>query len=157
MSTSPQHPFVVELADGAIVGGAQTEADAVVLAGAAFARTGLQANVRDGAGGTVTAQIGLENADQPTLAVGPQIASLNPATTPVGLPPQILTVTGTGFDEGSEILWNSGVVPTTYESATELRARLDVEAGSGVSGDQISVQVRDSQGYASNIVYFAWE
>lgn len=157
MSTSVQHPFTVELADGAVVGGAANEADAVVLAGAVFARSGLQANVRDSTGGQITAQVGLENPEQPEVQIGPQIVAINPETTPVGLPPQVLTVTGSGFDEGSEILWDSGVVPTTYESASELRARLDVEAGSGVSGDMIGVQVRDSQGYASNIVYFAWE
>jgi hypothetical protein len=150
----PVHPFTVELADGGVAGGASSEANAVVLAAALFSRTGLQVTVKDDAG-TALAVLGQASVDFEEPLVGPQIGSLDPATGDPGLPPQVLVVNGFGFDEGSVILWDGVKLATTFESESELRARLELEGG--VTGGSISVQVTDAQGYASNTVYFTWE
>jgi hypothetical protein len=149
--------YTVELADGAEAGGATSEADAVVLAAAVYNRTGLQALVKDESG-NVVAQIGLSQSDSdPQPAQGPYIDEIDPPTGPVGMPPQVLVVFGSDFDEQSVISWDGVALATTYESDNELRARLEIEPGSVVSTDTVAVTVEDSQGYVSNTVYFTWE
>ena len=50
--------------------------------------------------------------------------SLSPARTSAGTGPLTLSVTGTGFVPGSEVRWNGSARPTTYVSATQLRAAI---------------------------------
>ncbi|NJD10053.1 MAG: hypothetical protein FIB01_06250, partial [Gemmatimonadetes bacterium] len=52
----------------------------------------------------------------------PTVAALNPATATVGGVTFNLTVTGTGFSNGSLVRWNGQDRTTTFVSATELRA-----------------------------------
>jgi hypothetical protein len=157
MEGSPQHPFTVEIEDGTVIGGAQTESDAVTLAAGAVAVVKGTLLVRDSGSGVVTAQIGCIDEPQPSPTIGPVLDSINPASTPVGLPPQVLACTGSQFEEGAEILWGGVAQVTTFHSETEVAARLDVEAGSGVSGDRVAVQVQNPDGNVSGTVYFDWE
>jgi hypothetical protein len=69
-------------------------------------------------------------ATSPTVTVStaintvPTLQSLNPARVSAGMGPLTLSVTGTGFVPGSVVLWNGSSRPTTYVSATQLRAAI---------------------------------
>jgi hypothetical protein len=111
--------------------------------------------VRDSSSGTVTAQIGRDATPQSAPTIGPVLDSLNPASTPIGLPPQVLTCSGSGFVEGAEILWDDVAQVTSYDGPTTVACRLDVPGG--VPGDQVAVQVQNPDGNVSGTVYFVWE
>jgi hypothetical protein len=156
MATSPQHPFTVELQDGTVVGGAQVESDAVTLAAGAVAVARGTLLVRDSSSGSVVAQIGrIREAQEPAPQVGPQLQAINPASTAPGLAPQVLTCTGSGFQDGADILWDGVAQQTTFDDQSSVSARLDIEAGD--SGEQVPVQVRNPDGNTSGTVYFTWE
>jgi hypothetical protein len=157
MEGSPQHPFTVEIEDGTVIGGAQTESDAVTLAAGAVAVVKGTLLVRDSSAGTITAQIGRLDEPQSSPTIGPVLDSINPASTAPGLPPQVLTCTGSQFEEGAEILWGDVAQPTTFHSEAEVSARLDVEPNSGASGERVAVQVQNPDGNVSGTVYFVWE
>lgn len=52
------------------------------------------------------------------------LSSLGPSQTPAGGPSFILTVTGSGFSSGMQVLWNGSSRPTTYLSSTQLSAQI---------------------------------
>lgn len=54
----------------------------------------------------------------------PTVTSLSPAFTNMGGPALILTVNGTGFAAGSQILWRGSPLATNYLSTTQLSAQL---------------------------------
>jgi pimeloyl-ACP methyl ester carboxylesterase len=54
----------------------------------------------------------------------PQITSLTPGSAVAGSGGLTLVVHGSGFDASSSILWNGSPRPTTFVSATELRAEI---------------------------------
>jgi hypothetical protein len=54
----------------------------------------------------------------------PAIASLSPASLPAGSGALTLTVNGTGFVSSSVVQWNGTARPTTFVSATQLRAAI---------------------------------
>jgi len=155
MAASPQHPFAIETEDGTVIGGAQTESDAVTLAAGAVAVVKGTLLVRDTSSGTVTAQIGRSETAQAAPTIGPTLTSINPASTPIGLPPQVLSCTGSGFVEGAEILWGDVAQVTTFNDPTSVACRLDDPKG--IPGDQVAVQVQNPDGNVSGTVYFVWE
>jgi hypothetical protein len=156
MATSPQHPFTVELQDGTVIGGAQTEADAATLAAGAVAVVRGTLLVRDSSSGQVTAQIGrVRDPQEPAPLIGPQLQAINPASAVPGLAPQVLTCTGSGFQDGADILWDGVAQQTTFDDQGSVSARLDIEPGD--SGEQVPVQVRNPDGNTSGTVYFTWE
>ena len=57
-----------------------------------------------------------------TLAAGPTISSLSPASATAGGPAFTLTVNGSGFLEGSTVQWNGSPLATNYFSDTQLTA-----------------------------------
>ena len=69
-------------------------------------------------------------ATSPTVTVSavinavPTLGSMSPARASAGTGPFTLSVTGTGFVPGSEVRWNGSSRPTTYVSATQLRAAI---------------------------------
>jgi len=155
MAASPQHPFAIETEDGTVIGGAQTESDAVTLAAGAVSVVKGTLVVRDTSSGNVTAQIGRDSAPQAPVTIGPVLTSINPASTPIGLPPQVLSCTGSGFVEGAEILWGDVAQVTTFNDPTSVACRLDDPKG--IPGDQVAVQVQNPDGNGSGTVYFVWE
>jgi len=155
MATSPQHPFAVELEDGTVIGGAQVESDAVTLAAGAVAVVRDVLVVRDTGSGTVVAQIGRPTESSPPPMIGPVLESVNPASASPGLAPQVLTCTGSQFEDGATITWDGVSQTTTFHSKTEVAARLDIRPGK--SGEQVPVQVRNPDGNTSGTVYFTWE
>ncbi len=73
-------------------------------------------------------------------------ATIDPPPT-VGQNNYTLTVTGTGFMQGSVVYWDDQPRPTTFVSATELHAAVTADdvgaaAGSGTAGAEMSVSVR---------------
>jgi len=67
-----------------------------------------------------------------TLAEAPTITSLSPSSASAGAAGLTLTVGGRGFVSGSVVRWNGNNRPTTFVSATELRATIsagDLSAG----------------------------
>lgn len=62
----------------------------------------------------------------------PTITSLSPSSATAGGPAFTLTVTGTQFISGSQVLWNGSQAPTTFASSTSL-FRADFSIGSEFS------------------------
>ena len=153
-----EFPFRIETDDGIVIGGAVLSADAVVLAAGAVSVVKATLLVFDAAGVAV-AQIGRGLPDQPLETVGPRLDAVNPASTPLGLPPQIITATGDGFLEGAVIIWEDKPQATTFSSSTELACRLDppLVDPDYEPGETVPVQVRNPDGNISGTVYFAWE
>jgi len=143
-----QQPYAVRAEDGTLVAGATTQPDAVVLAGAVFARAGGFYQVTDDTGALV-AEIGLEQS-QPAAAVGLELTSINPASQENPLL-QILTCSGSGFEEGAEILFDDVRQTTTFNDSTSVSARLDY---TGAPGEKCAIQVRNADGETSNTLYF---
>jgi 6-phosphogluconolactonase (cycloisomerase 2 family) len=57
-------------------------------------------------------------------APAPTVTAIAPLSARAGSPGFILTVTGTGFLPASKVRWNGADRPTSYRSATELRASI---------------------------------
>lgn len=78
----------------------------------------------------------------------PSIVSLAPVTTVAGSAGFTLTVTGSGFNSGSQVRWNGAGLSTTFISASELRA--SVTASNVSAPGTVSVTVyRQSDGAVS--------
>jgi uncharacterized protein (TIGR03437 family) len=73
-----------------------------------------------------------------TLAPAPVITELSPSSATAGGAGFTLTVTGRGFVSGSVVRWNGSDRPTTFASATELRATI---SGSDLTVGTPSVSV----------------
>ena len=71
-------------------------------------------------GGTSTAAAFAINAPNPV----PSITALSPSSTTAGGAAFSLTVNGTGFVNGSVVIWNGAARTTTYVSATQLTAAI---------------------------------
>lgn len=155
MTASPQHPFTVELQDGTVIGGATTASDAVTLAAGAVPVVRGTLLVKDSSSGSVVAQIGRVRETQEPPAIGPQLQTINPVSADPGLAPQVLTCSGSGFQDGADILWDGVAQQTTFDDQSNVSARLDIEPGD--SGEQVPVQVRNPDGNTSGTVYFTWE
>lgn len=69
----------------------------------------------------------------------PTVASVTPAVVTAGSGATELTVAGHNFNAQSEVLVNSGAIPTTYVSGTELRALLPGQSAAAT----LPVQVRN--------------
>ena len=151
------HPFSVETSDGTVIGGAANSADAVVLVAGAVTVVRGTLLVRDTNSGNVIAQIGRIQEEQPGEPLGPQLLSINPASTPVGLPPQILTCEGSGFIEGADILWGGARMTATFHDETSISTRFDIGSIQGAPGESVAVQVRNPDGRVSQTTYFTWE
>lgn len=145
-----QYPFTVETELG-VVGGAETQADAVSLAAALFARLGGFVKVRETATEAELAQLG-EAVEPPTLSEGVSLTTINPEAQPSPL--QVLVCTGAGFEEGAEILFDEVRQETTFTDPTSVSARVSY---SGEPGERCSVQVRNPDGTVSNTLYFTFE
>jgi len=149
---STQHPFVIETEDGTAIGGAANESDACVLVAGAVGLIKGTLYVKEQATGTVTAQIGRTAQAQTPSSPGPSLVSINPASQDASLGMlQVLTCTGSGFEDGAEILFDDVRQVTTFNDSTSVSARVDY---SGVPGEKCAVQVRNADGEVSETLYF---
>ena len=69
----------------------------------------------------------------------PAIASLSPASLPAGSGALTLTVNGTGFVSSSIVQWNGSPRPTTFVSATQLRAAISAADLAAVGTTPVTV------------------
>ena len=84
----------------------------------------------------------------------PVITALQPAQMALESPSFTLHVQGSGFQDGSVIVWNGGDEATTFVSATELTTEVDMStAGTATT---LPVQVRNPDATASNTVDFTF-
>lgn len=112
-------------------------------------RTVLAATVPTGFASPVTsAQRGEAYAPGPP----PTIASLVPASAPIGAPNFTLRVHGTGFRAGDVILWNGLPEPTTLVSPTEVTTLVNM--ATATTPIAIPVAVRALTGGESNAATF---
>jgi PKD repeat protein len=84
----------------------------------------------------------------------PVITSLSPSARRAGLGGFELTVYGTGFVASSDVNWNSSERPTTYISATELRAQIAAVDTAATGTAWVSVLNPEPNGGTSNAVTF---
>lgn len=73
----------------------------------------------------------------------PEITSLKPSSSTVGGPAFTLTVNGSGFVEGAEVLWNGTALSTTFASASRLTAQ--VGRSHTAEGREVGVTVRNPE------------
>jgi hypothetical protein len=87
--------------------------------------------------------------------VVPVVSSLTPGSATVGDPDFTLHVHGTGFTSLSSIVFNGGVEPTVYVSATELTTGVSMATVTGAS--TIPVGVVSAEGVLSNVMSFVFQ
>jgi hypothetical protein len=75
------------------------------------------------------------------MAAAPTITALTPDTTSQGSPIS-MTVTGSNFAPGAVVLFDGGLLPTTFVSATQVRAQLG--AAQLQVGRVVSVSVQNA-------------
>ena len=97
--------------------------------------------------------IGTSNALSFTVQPALSITSLEPSSAAAGGAAFTLTVTGTGFVQGSAVEWNGSALPTVFASAARLTA--SVEAQFIRQPGAASVTVRNPGGAVSNAASFA--
>lgn len=92
-----------------------------------------------------------------TVIAGPTINTTNglsPSSAPVNSAPVSLTVTGTGFVSTSKVRWNGiELTPTTFDSATQLRATIPLNL-LAVAGPASITVINSPTGTPSNAVLF---
>ncbi len=84
----------------------------------------------------------------------PVVSSLSPAAASVGGAAFTLTVTGSSFTNASVVRWNGADRPTTFTSATELRASIGAADIAALGTAQVSVFTPAPGGGTSNAVTF---
>ncbi|HET7697972.1 MAG TPA: S8 family serine peptidase [Vicinamibacterales bacterium] len=85
----------------------------------------------------------------------PSIASLSPASVAATSPAFTLTVNGADFVTGSVVLWNGTPRPTTFVSATQVRAAIDAADVAVVGQSSVAVSSPAPGGGVSNALPFS--
>ena len=85
----------------------------------------------------------------------PVLTVLDPNTAAIGTPSFTLSVKGTGFDEGSVIVFNGVTEPTTFVSATEVTTGVNMDVWLGPS-EPLPIVVRNAHHYPSNVLTFTF-
>lgn len=99
---------------------------------------------------------GTSNATPFTITNGiPAITALNPTSIAAGSSTFTLTVTGTGFINGSTVLWNGNDRPTNFVSGTQLTATIAANDVAAVGNANVSVVTPSPGGGTSNVLSFA--
>lgn len=75
--------------------------------------------------------------------VVPEVTSISPSSATIGDPSFTLHVNGTGFTSGSQIVWNGGVEPTMYVSATELTTEVNMATATTAGDVPVAVLSED--------------
>src|SRR5262245_30113359 len=87
-----------------------------------------------------------------TTTPPPTIAALVPNTAALGAPNFTRSLQGTGFVEGSVIVWNGSPEPTTFVSPTELTTAVNM--ATAAAAIELPVCVQQPSGNVSNTVAF---
>ncbi|OFW25350.1 MAG: hypothetical protein A3H97_06430, partial [Acidobacteria bacterium RIFCSPLOWO2_02_FULL_65_29] len=103
----------------------------------------------------------LRKATSPPVTVAPPpnpvpvVTSLSPSHTPAGSTGFTMTVNGTGFVQASMVRWNGAARPTTYVSATQIRAAIGAADVATVGVAAVSVFSPEPGGGTSDAASFA--
>jgi subtilisin family serine protease len=100
----------------------------------------------------------VRSATSPTVTVvpgAPAVTSLAPSSAFVGSPDFTLAVSGTGFTPAAVVRWNGADRPTTFVSATQLRASIAAADVSAAATAQVTVSVPPPGGGTSAVMTFA--
>jgi len=91
----------------------------------------------------------------PPPASGLLLTELSPDSASAGRA-VFITVRGAGFVRGSRVRWGSELLPTTFVSQNELRARLTLPVLRNAGGDRVTVRIENpgTDGGASNPLPF---
>lgn len=79
------------------------------------------------------------NAVQFTISGAPAITQLSPSTVTAGSSGFTLTITGTGFQQGSVIDWDGTALTTTFSSSTQLTAQVPASLVTSLGTASVSV------------------
>lgn len=105
---------------------------------------------------TVTNGAGAASSSPVTFAIGeqtaPMISTLAPATVVAGNPTFQLVVTGTHFLPSATVQWNGTVIPTTFDSDTQLTAQVTAAQVAAVASVPVTVLNDAAAGGTSNVV-----
>lgn len=82
----------------------------------------------------------------------PTLTSLEPSSTPIGVPSFTLRVLGTDFDDESVIVFNGHDEPTTLVSPTEVTTGVNMNVWKGPS-DPLPVKVRGIGGDSTELTF----
>jgi hypothetical protein len=85
----------------------------------------------------------------------PAISALSPTQASAGGPGFTLTVTGTGFISGSQILWNDRQRTTVFQSSTSLSTQINSSDVSTAATVPVAVSNSAPGGGSSNVVNFS--
>jgi hypothetical protein len=85
----------------------------------------------------------------------PVISTLSPSAAPAGGAAFTLTVNGTGFITSSVVLWNGAARPTSFVSATQLRAAIAAADIATLGQSSVTVSTPAPGGGVSNAVVFS--
>jgi len=84
-----------------------------------------------------------------------RVLSLNPPSAVIGDPDFTIHVLGQGFDVDCQIIWNGSPEPTTFVSATELTAGVNMATVVGPA--TIPISVRNKDGMDTNALDFEFQ
>lgn len=86
------------------------------------------------------------------LGTLPEITALTPISTTAGSNTFMLTLDGRNFEEGSTVLWNGDPLPTTYVSASKVRA--NVPSSTLTAAGIVSITVQNPSAFAAPVRTF---
>ena len=108
---------------------------------------------------TVTNGAGAANSAAVSFTIGeqtaPMISTLAPTTVTAGNAAFQLVVTGTNFLPSATVEWNGSVIPTTFDSATQLTAQVTAAQVAAVASVPVTVLNDPAAGGTSNVVQLA--
>jgi hypothetical protein len=87
-------------------------------------------------------------------ATAPTLSALTPDTAMEDGPDFTMVVTGTDFVPGVTVVWGNAPIPTTFESATRLTARVSGATELHNTIGEVWVTVRNPDGQTSNVIKF---
>ena len=87
-------------------------------------------------------------------AAAPVISSVSPSGVPAGSAAQTLTVNGSGFAAGAELLWNGDPLPTQVVAPTQLRVQVSAALLAGGQSAGLAVRIPPPDESISNSVAF---
>lgn len=107
--------------------------------------------VTNGSGAASSAAVSFTIGEQ----TAPMISTLAPAAVTAGNAAFQLVVTGTNFLPKATVQWNGSVIPTTFDSATQLTAQVTAAQVAAAASVQVAVVNDTAAGGTSNVAQLA--
>ena len=107
---------------------------------------------------SVTVVTGSTTSNAVSFTIGapntPSLTTLSPSTATVGGPQLTLTVTGSNFASGATVLWNGGLLSTTFVSAAQLTAVVPASLIAAIGTANVTVMNPSGTSTTSNALTF---